>query len=62
MGDVARQNEIQTIEIAGTADHFHILLSLSATLSIAKATQLIKGGASKWVHETFPEHWRFGRR
>ena len=28
--------------------------------SIAKAMQLIKGGSSKWVHESFPEHRLFG--
>ena len=28
--------------------------------SIAKALQLIKGGSSKWVHDTFPEHRLFG--
>ena len=27
---------------------------------MAKALQLIKGGSSKWVHETFPEHRLFG--
>jgi len=32
------------------------LLSLSKVLSISKAIQLIKGGSSKWVHDTFPEH------
>ena len=26
---------------------------------ISKAAQLIKGGSSKWVHETFPEHRLF---
>ena len=29
-------------------------------MSIAKAMQLIKGGSSKWVHDTFPEHRLFG--
>jgi putative transposase len=28
-------------------------------MSIAKGLQLIKGGSSKWVHETFPEHRLF---
>ena len=40
-------------------DHVHLLLSLPTTLSIAKALQLVKGGSSKWVHETFPEHRLF---
>ena len=25
-------------------------------MTIAKAVQLIKGGSSKWVHDTFPQH------
>jgi putative transposase len=59
LGGIARQNQMKAIEIGGVSDHVHILLSLPSTLSIAKALQLIKGGSSKWVHETFPEHWRF---
>jgi putative transposase len=40
-------------------DHVHLLLSLPPAISIAKAMQLIKGGSSKWVHETFPEQRLF---
>ena len=60
LGGIARQNEMKAIEIRGMPDHVHILLSLPSTLSIAKALQLIKGGSSKWVHDTFPEHRLFG--
>ncbi|GAF98201.1 unnamed protein product, partial [marine sediment metagenome] len=35
-------------------DHVHILLLLIATITIAKAIQLVKGASSKWIHETFP--------
>lgn len=59
MGGIARQHKIKAIEIGGVADHVHLLLSLPSTLAIAKALQLIKGGSSKWVHETFPEHRSF---
>ena len=59
LGGIARQNKMNAIEIGGVADHVHILLSLPSTVSIAKALQLIKGGSSKWVHETFPEHRLF---
>ena len=60
LGGIARQNKMKAIEIGGMEDHVHILLSLPSTLSIAKALQLIKGGSSKWVHETFPEQRMFG--
>ena len=59
LGGIARQNGMKAIEIGGVADHVHLLLSLPATMAIAKAMQLIKGGSSKWVHETFPEQRLF---
>jgi putative transposase len=59
LGGIARQHEMKPIEIGGTADHVHILLSLPSTLCLAKALQLIKGGSCKWVHNTFPEHRLF---
>src|SRR5438552_2880502 len=60
LGGIARQNNMTAIEIGGMEDHVHILLSLPSTLSVAKALQLIKGGSSKWVHDTFAEHRLFG--
>jgi len=59
LGGIARQNKMKAIEIGGVEDHVHILLSIPATMAISKALQLIKGGSSKWVHETFPEHREF---
>ncbi len=59
LGGIARQNRMKAIEIGGTPDHVHILLSLPATLSMAQALQLLKGASSRWVHESFPEHRRF---
>src|SRR5258706_15426552 len=60
LGGIARQNKMKALEVGGVEDHVHILLSLPSTLSIAKALQLIKGGSSKWVHETFPDHRLLG--
>lgn len=60
IGGIARRNKMKVIKIGGVADHIHILISIPATVSISKAMQLIKGGSSKWVHDTFPEHWSFG--
>src|SRR5438445_2501208 len=55
LGGIARQNKMKAIAIGGAQDHVHLLLSLTSTMPIAKAMQLIKGGSSKWIHESFPE-------
>jgi REP element-mobilizing transposase RayT len=55
MGGIAKRNHMKALVINGVEDHVHLLLSLPATLSVAKAIQLIKGGSSKWIHEQFPE-------
>src|SRR5437588_12080900 len=48
LGGIARENGMKALAVGGTHDHVHALLSLPATLSMAKAIQLIKGGSSKW--------------
>jgi len=50
---------MKALAIGGTEDHVHALLSLPGMMSFAKAVQLIKGGSSKWVHDTFPEQQKF---
>jgi len=55
LGGIARQNQMKTLAIGGASDHVHVLLCLPATLSIAKAMQLLKGNSSKWIRETFPK-------
>lgn len=59
LGGISRENKMKALSVGGTVDHVHLLLSLPATLSISKAMQLIKGGSSKWIHDTFPEHHAF---
>jgi putative transposase len=60
LGGIAHKNKMKALAIGGVEDHAHILLSLPSTIEIAKALQLLKGGSSRWVHETFPEHREFG--
>ena len=55
LGGIAREHKMTAVEIGGVADHVHMLLSLPSSMAIAKGIQLIKGGSSKWVHDTFPE-------
>lgn len=60
LGGIANANHIIPFAIGGIENHVHLLVGLPATMTIAKAVQLIKGGSSKWVHDTFPEHRGFG--
>ncbi|MCK5505377.1 MAG: IS200/IS605 family transposase [Thermodesulfovibrionia bacterium] len=59
MGGIARENNSKALAIGGVKDHVHLLVSLPAALSVAKLIQQIKGGSSKWVHDTFPESSNF---
>ncbi len=52
IGGIARRNQIAALAIGGTPNHVHMLIDLPATMPIAKAVQLIKGGSSKWLHDT----------
>ena len=44
LGGIARHNRMTAVQVGGTADHIHALLILPATIAIAKAVQLLKGG------------------
>ena len=52
IGGIARKNGFKTLIVGGTDDHVHILLSLPATMPLAKALQLLKGCSSRWMSET----------
>ena len=59
MGGIAREHEMKALAVGGMEDHIHVLVTLPSTLPVAKAVQLIKGGSSKWVSDTFAEHRKF---
>jgi len=59
LGGIARESKMKALAVGGVEDHVHVLLSIPATLSMAKAIQLLKGNSSKWIHDTFKEHWEF---
>lgn len=52
MGGIARRNGFKALAVGGTDNHSHLLLSLPATMPLAKAVQLIKGGSSKWMNDS----------
>ena len=62
MGGIARKNGFTAVAVGGTHDHAHALLAIPATMPLAKAVQLIKGGSSKWCNENLPRRfaWQQG--
>jgi REP element-mobilizing transposase RayT len=50
---------MKPLAIGGLADHVHILACLPTTITVSKAIQLVKGGTSKWINDTFPQLRRF---
>jgi putative transposase len=57
LGGIARAHGMKALAIGGMRDHVHLLLSLPATIPIAKAVQLIKAGSSKWMNDQKRTKW-----
>ena len=60
IGGIARSNGMTAFCVGGVEDHIHILLRIPPALAVSKAMQLLKGGSSHWIHDTFPELTGFG--
>jgi len=59
LGGIARKNGFKALIFGGTENHVHILLSLPATMAVAKAVQLVKGASSRWLNETHAAHFEW---
>ena len=55
LGGIARKNKMKPLKTGGMDDHIHMLLGAPPTHAPAKIAQLIKGGSSAWIHDTFPD-------
>lgn len=51
MGAVARQLDCHPISVGGTADHIHMLTTLSRTRTVAELVKEVKRVSSIWLHE-----------
>ena len=60
LGGTARELAMKALMVGGIEDHAHLLISLPPTISVAEGIQKLKANSSRWVHETFPRHQRFG--
>jgi REP element-mobilizing transposase RayT len=55
LGGIARKNGFKALIVGGTENHCHVLLSLPATIALAKAVQLLKGASSHWMNQKHGE-------
>jgi putative transposase len=55
LGGIAKENETKPLCIGGTEDHVHLLLEVPPKHAVSRIVQLLKGGSSKWIHDTFPD-------
>jgi putative transposase len=60
MGGIIRELGAKPLKINGTGDHVHLLISLPAFLSLAELVRVLKTNSSRWAHEKWPDHARFG--
>lgn len=60
MAGIAKDNDCFVHRIGGIEDHVHLVISIPASLAVARVVQLIKGGSSRWIHETFADLADFG--
>jgi REP element-mobilizing transposase RayT len=55
LGGIANKHGMTPRRIGGLEDHLHIVIDVPPTLAVSKAVQLLKGGSSRWMRQTFPE-------
>ncbi len=53
LGGIARENDLKALLVGGIENHVHLLLGVPPPMPVSKAVQLIKGGSSGWVKESF---------
>jgi putative transposase len=59
LGGIARANKMKPIKAGGVEDHIHMLLGAPPTMAPSKIAQLVKGGSSAWIHDTFDDLTEF---
>jgi len=59
MAGIAKNHGILALAIGGIEDHLHALISLPATMSIARAVQLLKANSSRWMNEHRPTRFEW---
>ena len=60
LATVARNMECECYRVGGVADHVHLAVRMSRTITIAKLIEELKTSSSKWLKTQSPELEKFG--
>jgi REP element-mobilizing transposase RayT len=64
LAGAVRQCDCEAYRVGGVADHVHLAVRLSRTLSVADLVKDVKTASSKWLKEQGPEfnghYWQLG--
>src|SRR5215213_691397 len=60
LAGIANQHGMSALGVGGLEDHIHLVVGIPAALAVSRAVQLLKGGSSRWIRQTFPELETFG--
>lgn len=55
LGGIVRGEDGIPLQIGGTADHVHLLVTLRQQLGLADFMRKLKANSSTWMHQTFPD-------
>lgn len=59
MGGIARELNCKPLVINGPSDHVHLLLVMSAKVSMAELMRVLKSNSTNWVHTLGKAHAEF---
>jgi REP element-mobilizing transposase RayT len=59
MGGIVREIGGSALKVNGPADHVHLIVRLPASISVAKALEVIKANSSRWAHQKRVLHRAF---
>ncbi|MEZ6143551.1 MAG: IS200/IS605 family transposase [Zavarzinella sp.] len=59
LATIARQHGCAPVEVGGMADHVHLAIRLSRTITIAKLVEELKTDSSKWIKTLSPTMDKF---
>jgi REP element-mobilizing transposase RayT len=55
IGGCARKHGMVALQVGGTEDHAHALVSTPTTVSPSQAAKYLKGDSSLWIHRHFKD-------